>query len=98
VKKEPSIKDAQYFKEYQRIFFAFHKGIFNSSSDSDVIECLQRRAHQLSEFTKALESIIANLAVLHGLEDHQDRGRRACSLPRYWLRSLSPALPEQDFM
>ena len=85
VEKEPSTKNVHYFKDYHRKIFAFYKGIFNSGSNSDFVERLQRRTPQSSEFTRALDNIIANLhnigfhdvkplelAVLQASEDSDD--------------------------
>ena len=61
VEKEPSTKNVHYFKDYRRNFFAVYKGIFNSGSNNDFVERVQRRIDQSPEFIQALGIIIANL-------------------------------------
>src|SRR6266581_3468286 len=61
VEKEPSTKNDHYFKNYRRKFFAVYKGIFNSGSNGDFVQRVQRRIYQSPEFTQALGIIIANL-------------------------------------
>ncbi|KAH9965456.1 P-loop containing nucleoside triphosphate hydrolase protein [Russula dissimulans] len=61
VEREPSTKNTHYFQDYRQKFFAFYKGIFNGDSNSNFIEILQGRAHQSTEFSIALGTIISNL-------------------------------------
>jgi hypothetical protein len=85
VEKEPSTRYTHYFKDYRRKFFAFYKGIYNSSSNSNFIERLRSTRYQSSEFREALEIVISNLrkigfhnvqplelAVLRASEDSDD--------------------------
>ncbi len=62
VEKEPSTENTHYFKDYRRKFLSFYKGLYNKDSNDKFIERLQGRIHQSDEFTRALNSIIANLA------------------------------------
>jgi hypothetical protein len=61
VEKEPSTRHAHYFKDYRQKFFAFYKGIYNSSSNGNFIESLRSTGYQSSEFREALEIVISNL-------------------------------------
>lgn len=61
VEKEPSTRHTHYFKDYRRKFFAFYKGIYNSSSNGNFIERLRSTGYQSSEFREALEIVISNL-------------------------------------
>ncbi|KAF8504661.1 P-loop containing nucleoside triphosphate hydrolase protein [Russula emetica] len=85
--KEPSTRHTHYFKDYRRKFFAFYKGIYNSSSNSNFIERLRSTGYgyESSEFGDALEIVISNLrkigfhnvqplelAVLRASEDSDD--------------------------
>lgn len=85
VEKEPSTRHTHYFKDYRRKFFAFYKGIYNSSSNSNFIGRLRSTGYQSSEFREALETVISNLrkigfhnvqpielAVLRASEDSDD--------------------------
>ena len=62
MEKEPSTENTHYFKDYRRKFLSFYKGLYNKDSNDKFIERLQGRIYQSDEFTRALDSIIANLA------------------------------------
>lgn len=64
VEKEPSTRYPHHFKDYCRKFFAFYKGIYNSSSNSDFIERLRSTGYQSSEFRIAVETVISNLHII----------------------------------
>lgn len=95
-------KNVHYFKDYRRNFFAVYKGIFNSGSNNDFVERVQRRIDQSPEFTEALGIIIANLpkigfhdvkplelTVLHASEDADDAIKIMADVRAYFQGTCS---------
>jgi hypothetical protein len=61
VEMEPSTRNTDYFKDYQRKFLSFYKGLFHEDSNDHFVERVQARMNQSTEFTRALDTIISNL-------------------------------------
>lgn len=104
VEKEPSTRHTHYFKDYRRKFFAFYKGIYNSSSNSNFIDRLRNTGSQSSEFREALETVISNLrrigfpnvqplelAVLRASEDSDDAIKIMADV-RAYFQGMCPGL------
>jgi hypothetical protein len=64
VEREPSTENTHYFKDYRRKFLSFYKGLYNKNSNDSFIERLQGHIYRSDDFTRALDSIIANLAII----------------------------------
>ena len=61
VEMEPSTRNTNYYKDYQRKFFSFYKGLFHEDSNDHFVERVQGRINQSSEFIRGLDNIMSNL-------------------------------------
>ena len=58
---EPSTRNTNYLKDYQRKFFSHYKGLFHRDSNDYFVERVQGRMDQSTEFNRALDTIISNI-------------------------------------